>query len=143
VRRWTLGVLAALVVLFAWSILADRLTPYWLRAGVALNGFADVARQKTPAELRELVFVPDVRRGALLWQFGELCTAEAEYRRELKVKATVLPIRGSEARRVAGSFLAPVACLLRSSDFIALPEPVRATVAGLAAETKQTSDELR
>jgi len=27
VRRWTLGVLAALVALFAWSILADRLTP--------------------------------------------------------------------------------------------------------------------
>ena len=26
-RRWTLGVLAALVALFAWSILADRLTP--------------------------------------------------------------------------------------------------------------------
>jgi hypothetical protein len=75
-----------------------------------------------------------LERGALLWQFGELCTAEAEYRRELKVKATVLPIRGPESRKVAGSFLAPVACLLRSSDFIALPEPIRTTVAGIAAE---------
>lgn len=111
----------------------------WLRAGVALNEFANLARQKSPAELRELVFVPDVGRGALLWQFGELCTAEAEYRRELKVKATVLPIRGSESRKVAGSFLAPVACLLRSSYFIALPEPIRATVASMAAEIEADS----
>jgi hypothetical protein len=106
----------------------------WLRAGVALNEFVNFARQKTPAELRELVSVPDVRRGALLWQFGELCTAEAEYRRELRVKATVLSIRGSEARKVAGSFLAPVSYLLRSSEFMMLREPVRVTVAGMAAE---------
>jgi multidrug resistance efflux pump len=34
VRRWTLGVLAALVALFAWSILADRLTPYTSNASM-------------------------------------------------------------------------------------------------------------
>ena len=34
VRRWTLGVLAALVALFAWSLLADRLTPFTSNASM-------------------------------------------------------------------------------------------------------------
>lgn len=108
----------------------------WLRAGAALGEFSAIASQKTPAELKDLVSLSDVRRGALLWQFGEFCIAEAGYRRELKVKASVLPVRGSEPRKVAGSFLVPVAQLLESSGFLSLPGSVRTTLACLAAEVE-------
>jgi hypothetical protein len=108
----------------------------WLRAGAALGEFAALAKRKPQAEMAKLVLAPEVRRGALLWQVDELCTADAAYRREIKVKATVLPIYGSEARKVAGSFLVPVAHLLKSPEFVVLPEPVRTTLARIAAEVE-------
>jgi multidrug resistance efflux pump len=82
VRRWTLVVLAALVVLFAWSILADRLTPYTSNATMrvfVVRVAPEVAGKVIEVNVEEN---QRVRAGAVLFRVDDttyrLAAAQAE-----------------------------------------------------------------
>ncbi len=75
-----------------------------------------------------------MKRGELLWQAGELCVAEKQYRRDPGTKALVRPLTGSTPKKIIGNWLVPVASLLQDPQLLKLHEGARTLLLGMIAE---------
>lgn len=108
----------------------------WVQAGVAFREFDRAVKGWAPKDLANAIEDVEVKQGELLWQAGELCVAEANYRRDPKTKASVRPLAGGAPKRIMGSWLAPVASLLQASNLLKLHEGARRLLLGILAEAR-------
>ena len=106
----------------------------WVQAGAAFGEFENVVKGWTPKDLADAVDDDEVKRGDLLWQAGELCVAETNYRRDSKTKALVRPLAGSDPKKLIGSWLVPVASLLQGPNLLKLHEGARTLLLSIIAE---------
>ena len=106
----------------------------WAQAGVAFGEFEKVVKSWTPKDLASVVSDDEVKGGELLWQAGELCVAEANYRRDPKTKASVRPLASTPPKKIVGSWLVPVASLLKDPSLLNLHEGVRVLLHGIITE---------
>ena len=115
----------------------------WVQAGAAFGEFEKVVKEWAAKDLADAVDGDEVKRGDLLWQAGELCVAEANYRRDPKTKALVRPLTGSDPKKLVGSWLVPVACLLQDPNLLNLHEGARTLLLGIIAEIQALDENER
>ena len=94
----------------------------WIQAGIAFQEFERAVAAWSAKELAELVTVEKTCRGELLWQAGQFCVSDADYRRAPRTKAIVYPLTKSAPLKIIGSWLVPVSTLLSDADLLSLDE---------------------
>ena len=110
----------------------------WIQAGIALQKFELAVAVWSPKELAELVTVEKVSRGELLWQAGQFCVSDADYRREPKIKAVVRPLDKSASLKIVGSWLAPVSALLSDDGLLEMAHGPRQVLHSILAEVESS-----
>ena len=108
----------------------------WIQAGIALQEFERAVAAWSPKELAELIAVEKVSRGELLWQAGQFCVSDADYRREPKAKAVVHPLAKSAPLKILGSWLVPVSALLRDDDLLEMERAPRQVLKNILTEVE-------
>ena len=108
----------------------------WIQAGTAFQDFERALATWSPKELAELVTVEKARRGELLWQAGQFCVSDADYRREQKTKAIVFPLAKSAPLKIIGSWLVPVSVLLSDDDLLEMERGPRQVLQSILAKVE-------
>ena len=106
----------------------------WIQAGIAFQEFERAVATWSPKELAELVTAEKASRGELLWQAGQFCVSDANYRREPKTKAVVHPLAKSAPIKIVGSWLVPVSALLSDDGLLVMERGPRHVLQGILAK---------
>jgi len=108
----------------------------WIQAGIAFQEFERAVATWSAKELAELVTVEKACRGELLWQAGQFCVSDADYRREPKAKAVVHPLAKSAPLKILGSWLVPVSALLSDDDLLEMERAPRQVLKNILTEVE-------
>ena len=108
----------------------------WAKAGKAFEEFENAAEAWSARNLADAIAEEEVSQGDLLWQGGELCVADSDYRRDQTVNAKVNFLRGSDTK-FRGHWLVPVASLLEAPNLLDLRQEVRTLLLRILAELKK------
>lgn len=106
----------------------------WIQAGIAFQEFERAVATWSPKELAELVTAEKASRGELLWQAGQFCVSDANYRREPKTKAVVYPLAKSAPIKIVGSWLVPVSELLSDDGLLEMERGPKHVLQGILAK---------
>ncbi|MCE7998832.1 MAG: hypothetical protein HEP70_08245 [Rhodobiaceae bacterium] len=107
---------------------------HWTQAGIAFQEFERAVARWSAKELADLVTVKKACRGELLWQVGQFCVSDADYRREPKTKAVVHQLGKSAPLKILGSWLVPVTALVSDDGLLELERGPRQVIQNILAE---------
>jgi hypothetical protein len=108
----------------------------WIQAGIAFQEFERAVSTWSPKELAEAVTRDQVYRGELLWQAGEFCVSDGDYRRGARTKAIVHPLTKASQSKIVGSWLAPVSELLSDADLLTIDNRPREVLRNILSEVQ-------
>ena len=108
----------------------------WRQAGIAFQEFERAVSKWGAKELAEAVTRDHVNRGELLWQAGEFCVANSDYRRDQGTKAIVHSLTRASQSKIVGNFLAPVSDLLSDMDLLPIDDRPRKLLRSILAEVE-------
>jgi hypothetical protein len=107
----------------------------WIQAGIAFQEFERAVSKWSAKELAEAVTRDHVNRGELLWQAGEFCVANSDYRRDPRTKAIVHPLAKAGELKIIGSWLVPVSGLLSDDELLGIDFRPRQVLQTILADT--------
>ena len=113
----------------------------WVKAGKAFEEFENAAEAWSARDLAAAIADDEVSKGDLLWQGGELCVVDADYRRNQTANAKVSFLRGG-GTEFKGHWLVPVASLLKAPNSLDLRQEVRELLRRILAELKKATPSM-